>query len=75
MANVFLEDLDLIRGKEMFDQAKKGTAKIPLKLLNELLVTCKKVVYVLLCGAIPTPIMNILKYFGDEMKNDMVKDN
>ena len=28
------------RGKEMFDQAKKGTAKIPLKLLNELLVTC-----------------------------------
>ena len=27
------------------------------------------------CGAIPTPIMNILKYFGDEMKNDMVKDN
>ena len=23
--------------------------------------------------AIPTPIMNILKYFYDEMKNDMVK--
>ena len=28
-----------------------------------------------LCGAIPTPIMNILKYFGDEIKSDMVKDN
>jgi len=23
----------------------------------------------------PTPIMNILKYFGDEIKDDMVKDN
>ena len=30
------------RGKEMFDQAKKKTAKIPLKLLNELLVTMQK---------------------------------
>ena len=30
----------------MFDQAKKKTAKIPLKLLNELLVTMqKKAVY------------------------------
>jgi NADH:ubiquinone oxidoreductase subunit F (NADH-binding) len=28
-----------------------------------------------LCGAIPTPIMNILKYFGEEMKNDMIKEN
>jgi NADH-quinone oxidoreductase subunit F len=28
------------RGKEMFDQAKKGTAKIPL-------LQCKKAVYVL----------------------------
>ena len=27
------------------------------------------------CGAIPMPIMNILKYFGDEMKNDIVRDN
>ena len=27
------------------------------------------------CGAIPTPIMNILKYFGDEMKDDIVKEN
>ena len=63
------------RGKEMFDQAKKKTAKIPLKLLNELLVTMKKGCLCALCGAIPTPIMNILKYFGDEMKSDMVKDN
>ena len=63
------------RGKEMFDQAKKKTAKIPLKLLNELLVTMQKGCLCALCGAIPTPIMNILKYFGDEMKNDMVKDN
>ncbi|MDC3226346.1 formate dehydrogenase, partial [Candidatus Pelagibacter sp.] len=63
------------RGKEMFDQAKKGTAKIPLKLLNELLVTMQKGCLCALCGAIPTPIMNILKYFGDEMKNDMMKDN
>ena len=63
------------RGKEMFDQAKNKTAKIPLKLLNELLVTMKKGCLCALCGAIPTPIMNILKYFGDEMKDDMVKDN
>ena len=63
------------RGKEMFDQAKKGTAKIPLKLLNELLITMQKGCLCALCGAIPTPIMNILKYFGDEMKNDMMKDN
>ena len=63
------------RGKEMFDQAKKKTAKIPLKLLNELLVTMQKGCLCALCGAIPTPIMNILKYFGDEMKNDKVKDN
>jgi NADH-quinone oxidoreductase subunit F len=63
------------RGKEMFDQFKNKTAKIPLKLLNELLVTMQKGCLCALCGAIPTPIMNILKYFGDEMKNDIVKDN
>ena len=63
------------RGKEMFDQFKSKTAKIPLKLLNELLVTMQKGCLCALCGAIPTPIMNILKYFSDEMKNDMVKDN
>ena len=63
------------RGKEMFDQVKKKTAKIPLKLLNELLITMQKGCLCALCGAIPTPIMNILKYFGDEMKSDMVKDN
>ena len=62
------------RGKEMFDQVKNKTAKIPLKLLNELLVTMQKGCLCALCGAIPTPIMNILKYFGDEMKDDMVKD-
>mgnify|MGYP001156954557 FL=1 len=63
------------RGKEMFDQVKKKTAKIPLKLLNELLITMQKGCLCALCGAIPTPIMNILKYFGDEMKNDIVKEN
>ncbi len=59
------------RGKEMFDQVKNKSAKIPLKLLNELLITMKKGCLCALCGAIPTPIMNILKYFGDEMKNDI----
>ncbi len=63
------------RGKEMFDQVKNKTAKIPLKLLNELLVTMQKGCLCALCGAIPTPIMNILKYFGDELKNDIVKEN
>ena len=63
------------RGKEMFDQAKNKTAKIPLKLLNELLVTMQKGCLCALCGAIPTPIMNILKYFGDELKNDIIKEN
>ena len=63
------------RGKEMFDQAKNKSAKIPLKLLNELLITMKKGCLCALCGAIPTPIMNILKYFGDELKNDIVVEN
>ena len=54
---------------------RKKTSKIPLKLLNELLITMQKGCLCALCGAIPTPIMNILKYFGDEMKSDMVKDN
>ena len=63
------------RGKEMFDQLKSKRAKIPLKVLNDLLITMKKGCLCALCGAIPTPIMNILKYFGEEMKNDMVKDN
>jgi len=63
------------RGKEMFDQLKSKKAKIPLKVLNDLLITMKKGCLCALCGAIPTPIMNILKYFGEEMKNDMVKEN
>ncbi|MEY4146443.1 MAG: hypothetical protein RL327_922 [Pseudomonadota bacterium] len=46
------------RGKEMFDQVLKKTAKIPLKLLNDLLI--------------PTPVGNILKYFMDEIKSDTV---
>ena len=60
------------RGKEMFEQARKKVAKIPLKLLNELLVTMQKGCLCALCGAIPTPIMNILKYFMDEIKSDTV---
>ncbi len=63
------------RGKEMFDQFKNKSTKIPLKLLNELLITMKKGCLCALCGAIPTPIMNILKYFGDELKNDIVVEN
>ena len=59
------------RGKEMFDQVKKKTAKIPLKLLNDLLATMQKGCLCALCGAIPTPILNILKYFSSEMKNDI----
>ena len=52
-------------------------AKIPILMigLNDLLITMKKGCLCALCGAIPTPIMNILKYFGEEMKNDMVKEN
>ena len=63
------------RGKEMFDQAINKSKKIPAKLLNELLVTMKKGCLCALCGAIPVPIMNILKYFSDEMKNDIVQEN
>jgi len=63
------------RGKEMFDQAIEKSNKIPEKLLNELLVTMKKGCLCALCGAIPVPIMNILKYFSDEMKNDIVQEN
>jgi len=63
------------RGKEMFDQAIEKSNKIPGKLLNELLVTMKKGCLCALCGAIPVPIMNILKYFSDEMKDDIVQEN
>jgi len=63
------------RGKEMFDQAINNSKKIPAKLLDELLITMKKGCLCALCGAIPVPIMNIIKYFSDEMKNDIVQEN
>ena len=59
------------RGKEMFDQAINKTNKIPIKLLNELLITMKKGSLCALCGAIPSPIQNILKYFTHEFKTDI----
>jgi NADH-quinone oxidoreductase subunit F len=59
------------RGKEMFDQVKNKTAKIPMQLLNDLLKTMQKGCLCALCGAIPTPINNILKYFSSEMKSDI----
>ena len=59
------------RGKEMFDQAVNKTNKIPIKLLNELLVTMQKGSLCALCGAIPEPIQNILKYFTHEFKADI----
>ena len=59
------------RGKEMFDQAINKTNKIPIKLLNELLVTMQKGSLCALCGAIPLPIQNILKYFTNEFKTDI----
>jgi NADH-quinone oxidoreductase subunit F len=63
------------RGKEMFDQVKNKTAKIPMNLLNDLLITMQKGCLCALCGAIPTPITNILKYFSGEMKNDIRLDS
>ena len=63
------------RGKEMFDQALKKINKIPMKLLNELLTTMKEGCLCALCGAIPVPITNIIKYFGDEMKNDILQES
>ena len=62
------------RGKEMFDQVANKSAKIPMKLLNELLVTMKKGCLCALCGAIPMPISNILKYFTHEFKDDINQD-
>jgi len=59
------------RGKEMFDQVVNKTNKIPIKLLNELLITMQKGSLCALCGAIPLPIQNILKYFTEEFKNDI----
>ena len=59
------------RGREMFDQALNKTSKIPMKLLDELLVTMKKGCLCALCGAIPVPIGNILKYFIHEFKDDI----
>ena len=63
------------RGKEMFDQALNKSNKIPIKVLNDLLKTMKEGCLCALCGAIPVPISNILKYFGDEIKNDIVQGN
>jgi len=63
------------RGKEMFDQALSKTSKIPMKVLNDLLKTMKEGCLCALCGAIPVPISNIIKYFGDEMKNDIIQEN
>jgi len=62
------------RGKEMFDQVINKTNKIPIKLLNELLITMQKGSLCALCGAIPLPIQNILKYFTDEFKTDINQD-
>ena len=45
-----------------------------MKLLNELLVTMKKGCLCALCGAIPVPISNILKYFTHEFKDDIKQD-
>jgi len=59
------------RGKEMFDQVVNKTNKIPIKLLNELLITMQKGSLCALCGANPLPIQNILKYFTDEFKTDI----
>jgi len=59
------------RGKEMFDQVVNKTNKIPIKLLNELLITMQKGSLCALCGAIPLPIQNILKYFTEEFKTDI----
>jgi len=59
------------RGKEMFDQVVNKTNKIPIILLNELLITMQKGSLCALCGAIPLPIQNILKYFTDEFKTDI----
>ena len=63
------------RGKEMFDQALNKSHKIPMKILNDLLKTMKEGCLCALCGAIPVPISNILKYFGDEIKNDILPEN
>jgi len=59
------------RGKEMFDQVLSKTSKIPMKLLDELLITMKKGCLCALCGAIPLPISNILKYFIHEFEEDI----
>ena len=61
--------------KKCLTKQRKELLKYPLNYLTNCLVTMQKGCLCALCGAIPTPIMNILKYFGDEMKNDMMKDN
>jgi NADH-quinone oxidoreductase subunit F len=58
----------------MFDQVLDKSEKIPIKLLDELLVTMKEGCLCALCGAIPVPISNILKYFTHEFKNDIKHD-
>ena len=62
---MFSRETWILQRKEMFDQVKNKSAKIPLKLLNDTTHHNEKGCLCALCGAIPTPIMNILKYFGD----------
>ena len=70
-----LTALNPLRSRNIMEMNKKevslGTNKIPMKLLNELLITMQKGSLCALCGAIPTPIQNILKYFTHEFKADI----
>jgi len=42
--------------------------------LDELLITMEKGCLCALCGAIPIPISNILKYFTQEFNDDIKQD-
>jgi len=56
------------RGKEMFDQAVNKTNKIPIKLLNELLITMQKAVYALFVGLFHCPFKTYLNILPMNLK-------
>ncbi len=56
-----------VRGKELLQKAQTSDYKIDNELFSDLLDTMKKGSLCALGGGIPLPVMNAMKYFGEEL--------
>lgn len=56
-----------VRGKELLQKAQTSDYKIDNELFTDLLDTMKKGSLCALGGGIPLPMLNAMKYFGDEL--------